>query len=83
MKPYVAGDFSGDGKVTPTDAIMMLYYYFNVDQNSFNVKAGDLNGDGTITPADAIEALYLYFGAGNNNARAARPAAEEEVRDPE
>ena len=83
VKSYVAGDFSGDGKVTPADAIMMLYYYFNVDQNSFNVKAGDLNGDGTITPADAIEALYLYFGAGNNNnARAARPAAEE-VRDPE
>jgi hypothetical protein len=83
VKPYVAGDFSGDGKVTPADAIMMLYYYFNVDQNSFNVKAGDLNGDGTITPADAIEALYLYFGAGNNNnARGARPAAEE-VRDPE
>ena len=44
---------------------------------------GDVNDDGSVTPADAIEALNLYFGAGNNNnARAARPAAEEE-RDPE
>ena len=79
---YTPGDTNGDNSVTPADAIMILYYYFGVDQTGFNVKAADLNKDGAITPADAIETLYKYFNAGSNNARAARPAAEE-VRDPE
>ena len=76
------GDVNGDNKVTPADAIMILYYYFGVIQNDFNVKAADLNGDGVITPADAIEALYQYFDAGNGNARAGRHEAEG-VREPE
>ena len=77
------GDVNGDNKVTPADAIMILYHYFGVEQQGFNKAAADLNNDNTITPADAIEALYLYFGAGsNNNARAERPEAEG-VRDPE
>ena len=79
---YTPGDTNGDNSVTPADAIMILYYYFNVDQTGFNVKAADLNKDGAITPADAIEALYKYFNAGSNNARGARPAAVD-VREPE
>ena len=65
------GDVNGDGSVTPADAIMILYYYFNVMQDGFIEGAADLNGDGSITPADAIEALYEYFRSGdqNNNAR--------------
>ena len=65
---YILGDVNGDKNVTPADAIMILYHYFNVEQNGFNAKAADLNGDKNITPADAIEALYLYFGMGNSNA---------------
>jgi hypothetical protein len=60
---------NGDGFVTPSDAIMILYHYFNAEQSGFNVKAADINGDGNISPADAIEALYLYFNAGSANAR--------------
>ena len=65
---YILGDVNGDKKVTPSDAIMILYHYFNVEQNGFNAKAADLNKDGNISPADAIEALYIYFGVGNSNA---------------
>ncbi len=72
------GDVNGDGKVTPADAIMILYHYFGVAQNGFNEAAADLNGDSHITPADAIEALYKYFGSSSNNARMARPTKTDE-----
>ena len=75
------GDVNGDGKVTPADAIMILYHYFNVVQNGFNVKAADLNNDGHVTPADAIEALYLYFGS-SSKARATSPMVNSSC-DPE
>ena len=61
LTDILPGDVSGDGKVSPADAIMILYYYFNVTQTDFNTEAADLNGDNKITPADAIEALYMYF----------------------
>ena len=80
--PDVLGDVNGDGKVTPADAIMILYYYFNVAQMGFSKEAADLNGDGAVTPADAIEALYLYFGASGGNARAHCPK-EEGGQEPE
>ena len=78
------GDVNNDGKVTPADAIMILYYYFGVNQDNFNEAAADVNHDTFITPADAIEALYIYFGAsgGNGNARTTRPE-QENLRDPE
>jgi uncharacterized repeat protein (TIGR02543 family) len=76
------GDVNGDGKVTPADAIMILYHYFGVTQNGFNEVAADLNGDHKITPADAIETLYKYFGAGSNGARAIR-MTEIGVKEPE
>ena len=66
---YILGDVNGDGNVTPSDAIMILYHYFDVEQNGFNVKAADINSDNAVTPADAIEALYLYFDSGSSNAR--------------
>ena len=58
---HILGDVNNSGDVTPADAIMILYHYFDVEQTGFNVNAADVNGDGQITPADAIEALYLYF----------------------
>ena len=67
---YMPGDVNSDGRVTPSDAIMILYHYFDVEQTGFNVKAADVNGDGSITPADAIETLYIYFNDDNqSNAR--------------
>ena len=69
VKDAILGDVNGDGTVTPSDAIMILYHYFEVELNGFNEKAADINGDGFITPADAIAALYMYFNTGNSNAR--------------
>lgn len=66
----IIGDVNGDGFVTPSDAIMILYHYFEVNLNGFNEKAADINGDGFITPADAIAALYMYFNAGSSNSNA-------------
>ncbi len=67
VKDYTLGDVNGDDKVTPADAIMILYHYFNVTQEGFNEAAADINSDGNISPADAIEALYKYFGVANDN----------------
>jgi hypothetical protein len=61
------GDVNGDGKVTPADAIMILYHYFGVKQSGFIWRAADLNGDSAISPADAIETLYRYFSASSNS----------------
>ncbi len=81
---FLLGDVNGDGKVTPADAIMILYHYFGVEQSGFILDAADLNGDSKITPADAIETLYKYFGAssGSSQARSTRPTANGS-RDPE
>ncbi len=78
------GDVNGDGKVTPADAIMILYHYFGVVQTDFIEAAADVNGDGKVTPADAIGALYIYFGA-TAGARSSSPAKDTTVapRDPE
>lgn len=65
---YILGDVNGDGNITPSDAVMILYHYFNVPQEGFREAAADINKDGNISPSDAIEALYLYFGVGNSNA---------------
>ncbi len=78
---FLLGDVNGDGKVTPADAIMILYRYFGVNQNGFIVRAADVNRDTRVSPADAIEALYLYFGGSSNNARATKPTVN--IQDPE
>ncbi len=71
------GDVNSDGSVTPADAIMILYHYFNVVQTGFDESVADVNRDQNISPADAIEALYIYFGATGNSRQAGnRPAAE-------
>ena len=71
------GDVNSDGSVTPADAIMILYHYFNVVQTGFDNSVADVYRDQNISPADAIEALYIYFGATGNSRQAGnRPAAE-------
>jgi surface protein len=82
-KQIILGDVNDDGKVTPADAIMILYHYFGVAQNGFHLLAADVNGDKSISPADAIGALYIYFGSSSSgNARATQPMTGSS-RDPE
>ena len=73
------GDVNSDGKVTPADAIMILYRYFGVDQTGFNESVADVNGDENISPADAIEALYIYFGSSGGNARTTQPMTDSSL----
>lgn len=87
---YFIGDVNGDFRITPADAIMILYHYFGVDQNGFIEDAADTNRDNNISPADAIEALYAYFLYGGypilgssgsglpSKSRATRPIQEED-----
>nr|MCR5158800.1 hypothetical protein [Prevotella sp.] len=75
----VLGDVNGDRSITPADAIMILYHYFGVQQQNFNIDAADMNNDGSITPADAIETLYKYFRA--SGARATKPATTTVTED--
>ena len=67
VEDYVLGDVNSDKNVSPADAIMILYHYFEVEQSGFNEKAADINNDGKITPADAIEVLYRYFESGSQS----------------
>ena len=73
------GDVNYDNNITPADAIMILYHYFGVRQQNFNIDAADMNNDGSITPADAIETLYKYFRA--SGARATKPATTTATKD--
>ena len=81
VNDYRMGDVNGDDGITPSDAIMTLYYYFNVAQTGFNAKAADVTGDGKVTPADAIEMLYKFFGIdrSDNSRRRAQQVMDQEL----
>ncbi len=51
----IAGDVSGDGKLTTEDARMVLKMACGV---SAEVSAADINGDGIVSVEDAITVLY-------------------------
>ena len=56
------GDVNGDGNVDLTDAIMIVYYSLEVEQEGFNTAAADLNEDGNIDLTDAIIVVYKSLG---------------------
>ena len=60
MVPYMAGDVTGDDKVTDADAVYLLYATFYADKYPLN-QAADYNGDGKVTDADAVYLLYATF----------------------
>lgn len=63
--PILMGDVNFDGKVTPTDASMVLDEYSRVasgGEATFTPEqfaAADINGDGLITPSDAQAILDI------------------------
>ena len=63
--PILMGDVNFDGKVTPTDASMVLEEYTRISTGqapTFTDKqfaAADINGDGLITPSDAQAILDI------------------------
>lgn len=52
------GDVNGDGKITSTDAVMVLQsIVYNINLTSEQQKAADFNGDGKIDTQDAVAIL--------------------------
>ena len=82
---FMLGDVNGDRQITPTDATMILMYYFNIPQTGFIVRAADVTQDGNISPADSVEDLLIFFGsaAGAKQAPAFELDEEEIMKDPE
>ncbi|MGE5693563.1 MAG: S8 family serine peptidase, partial [Candidatus Zixiibacteriota bacterium] len=55
------GDMSGDGLLTPTDAVQGLAFIFLGTPVPVPTAAGDMNGDLSVTPSDAICLLNSVF----------------------
>lgn len=52
--PIVYGDINGDGKVTSTDAgMLILYLKGRINISEEQLTAADVNGDGRVTSSDA------------------------------
>ncbi|MEW5803346.1 MAG: C25 family cysteine peptidase [bacterium] len=52
-----SGDFNGDGKVTPLDALSVFKCYLSPCHT-----CADINGDGKVTPMDALCLFNTYLG---------------------
>lgn len=60
VPPVIKGDVDGDGKVTASDARLILRTAVGLEEIS--LETGDIDGDGKITSADAREALRIATG---------------------
>jgi N-acetylmuramoyl-L-alanine amidase len=60
VPPVVIGDVDGDGKVTASDARIILRAAVGLEDVS--LEAGDVDGDGKITSTDARDALRIATG---------------------
>ncbi len=56
------GDANGDGEINFFDAILILQYYTEEEDNSIHMEAADVNGDGEINYLDAMMILQYYVG---------------------
>lgn len=54
------GDVDGDGEITESDAIFLLYHIFFPEEYACSQNA-DVNKDGEINEDDAIYLLYYCF----------------------
>lgn len=58
---HLQGDVNEDGKVTISDAVEVLAFYLNMqDENDYDALY-DVTGDGKITISDAVEAMNIYL----------------------
>ena len=56
------GDANGDGEINFFDAILILQYYTEEEDNGIHMEAADVNGDGEINYLDAMMILQYYVG---------------------
>ena len=58
-----SGDVDGDGKVTVTDALLILQNSVNkIEFTNEQISAADLDKDGNVTVTDALLALQISVG---------------------
>ena len=71
--PILMGDVNFDGKVTPTDASLVLAEYTRIEageEPTFTPEqfaAADMNGDGLITPSDVAAIMEIYSESATEN----------------
>ena len=66
LRPFIpeAGDANRDGRVTVTDAVLVLdYVRTHSAPAGFSVAEADADGSGNVTEADAVEILCTVIGA--------------------
>ena len=62
-KQGLDGDVDGDGKVTVTDALLILQNSVNkIEFTNEQISAADLDKDGNVTVTDALLALQISVG---------------------
>jgi hypothetical protein len=60
VPPVIKGDADGDGKVTASDARLILRAAVGLEDIA--LAQGDVDGDGKITSSDSREALRIATG---------------------
>ncbi len=60
VPPVIRGDVDGDGKVTASDARLILRAAVGLE--NIALESGDIDGDGKITSADSRDALRIATG---------------------
>ena len=66
---YTLGDVTGEGEVNAVDALMIMQYAANTDNENYKfsapLAAGDVNLDGEVSSYDALR--ILQYAANSNN----------------
>lgn len=53
------GDANGDGKITISDAVLIISYVVGENPSGFNMTNADVNEDGKVTIADAVKVIDM------------------------
>ena len=62
VKDYDLGDANGDGGVSITDAVTIVYHINGIDVPNFIDAAADVNKDNSISITDAVSVVYIING---------------------
>lgn len=59
----IKGDIDGDGRITPIDALCIVYINELTEEEKKQFPAADVNGDGKINTSDILR-IQLHFDKG-------------------
>lgn len=60
---YILGDVNGDGKITGSDALEIIFHFLEGAPftSEYGVSAGDVNEDDKITGSDALQVIFYFL----------------------